>query len=279
MNFDFAALMVLATFFTGAVWATDALVWAPKRRKQAASLSDGQASMSDKKLSEAQEKILREPILVEYSRSLFPVILIVLVLRSFLVEPFRIPSGSMMPTLLVGDFILVNKFAYGVRLPVINTKIINIAEPKRGDVVVFRYPKDPSTDYIKRVIGLPGDTITYSNKQLYINGKAIDVKDEDVYQGVGSGVGMSGARLELENLDGVKHNILIDKHRPSMNNEYVVPAGHYFVMGDNRDNSNDSRYWGTVPEQNLVGRAFMIWMNWDSANGGISWDRIGSSIK
>ena len=279
MHFDFAALMVLATFFTGAVWALDALIWAPKRRKQAASLSDGPSQMSDKKLSEAQEKILREPILVEYGRSLFPVILIVLVLRSFMVEPFRIPSGSMMPTLLVGDFILVNKFAYGIRLPVINTKVIKVDEPKRGDVVVFRYPKDPSTDYIKRVIGLPGDTITYSNKQLYINGKAIEVKDQEVYQGVGAGVGMSGARLELEDLEGVKHNILTDKHRPSINKEYVVPPGHYFVMGDNRDNSNDSRYWGTVPEQNLVGRAFLVWMNWDGANGGVAWDRIGSSIK
>jgi len=279
MHFDFAALMVLATFFTGVVWALDAAVAAPKRRKQAAGLSDGQPQMSDKKLSEAQEKILREPILVEYCRSLFPVILIVLVLRSFIVEPFRIPSGSMMPTLLVGDFILVNKFAYGIRLPVINTKIIRVEEPKRGDVVVFRYPKDPSTDYIKRVIGLPGDTITYSNKQLYINGKPMDVKDQDVYQGVGAGVGMSGARIELENLEGVKHNILIDNHRPGMNKEYVVPQGHYFVMGDNRDNSNDSRYWGTVPEENLVGRAFLVWMNWDSSNGGVSWNRIGSSIK
>jgi signal peptidase I len=279
MNFDFALLMVLATFFTGAVWAVDALVWAPKRRKQASALSDGQPQTSDNNLSDAREKILREPILVEYCRSLFPVILIVLILRSFIVEPFRIPSGSMMPTLLVGDFILVNKYAYGIRLPVMNTKIIKVHEPKRGDVVVFRYPKDPSTDYIKRVIGLPGDKITYTDKHLYINGTPINVKDEADYQGVGAGVGMSGARLELENLEGVKHNILIDEHRPSMNNEYVVPPGHYFVMGDNRDNSNDSRYWGTVPEENLVGRAFLIWMNWDRANGGISWGRIGSPIK
>ena len=279
MHFDFAAIMVLATFLTGTVWALDAWMWAPKRREKANAVADSQPQMSSKKLLEAQEKIAREPIFVEYSRSLFPVILIVLLLRSFLVEPFRIPSGSMMPTLLVGDFILVNKFAYGVRLPVINTKVLDSGTPKRGDVAVFRYPNDPSTDYIKRVIGLPGDRISYYNKQLYINGNPMDVEEMDVYQGVGSGIGMSGAVLNVENLEGVKHNILIDRHRPTINNEFIVPESHFFVMGDNRDNSNDSRYWGTVPEANLVGKAFLIWMNWDSANGGVSWDRIGSSIK
>ncbi|MGD8594083.1 MAG: signal peptidase I, partial [Gammaproteobacteria bacterium] len=179
----------------------------------------------------------------------------------------------------VGDFILVNKFAYGARLPVINTKIIDISEPQRGDVAVFRYPKEPSTDYIKRVIGLPGDRISYYNKQLYINGDPIAVEEKAVYQGVGSGIGMSGAHLKIEDLNGIKHQILIDRHRPTINDEFIVPEGHYFVMGDNRDNSNDSRFWGTVPEENLVGRAFLIWMNWDSANGGVSWDRIGTSIK
>jgi signal peptidase I len=279
MHFDFAALMVLATLFTGVVWALDAWLWAPKRREKAEQLSDTLSHLSDKKLAEAQEKATKEPILVEYSRSLFPVILIVLLLRSFLVEPFRIPSGSMMPTLLVGDFILVNKFSYGVRLPVINTKFIDIGEPKRGDVAVFRYPKDPSTDYIKRVIGLPGDRIRYNNKQLIINGEAIDIENKKTYEGVGSGIAMSGAQLKIENLQGVNHKILIDRHRPTINDEFVVPAGHYFVMGDNRDNSNDSRFWGTVPEENLVGKAFLIWMNWDSANGGVSWGRIGSKIK
>lgn len=279
MHFDFAAVMVLATIFTGVVWALDAWMWAPKRREKAVALVGGQTQLSDKKLAEAQEQITREPILVEYSRSLFPVILIVLVLRSFLVEPFKIPSGSMMPTLLVGDFILVNKFVYGVRLPVINTKIIDMGEPKRGDVAVFRYPKDPSTDYIKRVIGLPGDRISYYNKQLYINGQKMPLEDKDIYEGVGSGIGMSGAEVELEDLDGVQHNILINRHRPTVNDEFIVPEGHFFVMGDNRDNSNDSRYWGTVPEENLVGKAFLIWMNWDSANGGVAWDRIGSAIK
>ncbi|KPJ94614.1 MAG: hypothetical protein AMJ53_04895 [Gammaproteobacteria bacterium SG8_11] len=279
MHFDFAALMVLATVFTGAVWALDAWLWAPKRQEKAEQLNDSLSHLSDKKLSEAQEKAIKEPILVEYSRSLFPVILIVLLLRSFLVEPFRIPSGSMMPTLLVGDFILVNKFAYGVRLPVINTKIIDVSNPQRGDVAVFRYPKDPSTDYIKRVIGVPGDRISYYNKQLYINGEAIALENKEIYQGVGSGIGMSGAQVKLEDLDGTKHQILVDRHRPTINDEYIVPDGHYFVMGDNRDNSNDSRFWGTVPESNLVGKAFLIWMNWDSANSGISWDRIGSSIE
>jgi len=279
MHFDFAALMVLATIFTGVVWALDAWIWAPKRRAIADQMEDSLSHLSNKKLSEAQEKVVKEPILVEYSRSLFPVILIVLLLRSFLVEPFRIPSGSMMPTLLVGDFILVNKFAYGVRLPVINTKIIDISKPGRGDVAVFRYPKDPSTDYIKRVIGLPGDRISYYNKQLYINGEAVSLEDKAVYQGVGSGIGMSGAQVKVEDLNGSTHEILVDKHRPTINDEYVVPERHYFVMGDNRDNSNDSRFWGTVPEENLVGRAFLIWMNWDSANSGVSWDRIGSSIE
>lgn len=279
MHFDFAALMVLATLFTGVVWALDAWLWAPKRREKADQLSDTLSHLSDKKLAEAQEKATKEPILVEYSRSLFPVILIVLLLRSFLVEPFRIPSGSMMPTLLVGDFILVNKFSYGIRLPVVNTKIIDISEPKRGDVAVFRYPKDPSTDYIKRVIGLPGDRIRYNNKQLFINGDAIDIENKKTYEGVGSGIAMSGAQLKIEHLQGVNHKILIDRHRPTINDEFEVPPNHYFVMGDNRDNSNDSRFWGTVPEENLVGKAFLIWMNWDSANGGVSWERIGSKIK
>ena len=279
MHFDFAALMVLATLFTGAVWAMDSWIWAPKRRDKTDQLSDSLSHLSDRKIAEAQDKAIKEPLLVEYSRSLFPVILIVLLLRSFLVEPFRIPSGSMMPTLLVGDFILVNKFAYGVRLPVVNTKVINISEPQRGDVAVFRYPKDPSTDYIKRVIGLPGDRIAYYNKQLYINGEPVQQEDKDTYQGVGSGIGMSGAQMKIEDLTGVKHQILVDRHRPTINDEYIVPEDHYFVMGDNRDNSNDSRFWGTVPEANLVGKAFLIWMNWDSANGGVSWDRIGSTIE
>jgi signal peptidase I len=174
---------------------------------------------------------------------------------------------------------LVNKFAYGVRLPVVNIKIVDIGDPERGDVMVFRFPNDPSIDYIKRVIGLPGDKIAYYNKQLYVNGKVIDQEGDSLYEGVGSGISFSGTQLKIENLEGVKHQILIDTHKAITNGDYIVPTGQYFVMGDNRDNSNDSRYWGTVPQANLVGKAFMIWMNWDSANDGVEWSRIGKSIK
>lgn len=279
MNFDFPTIMVIAVSGTGLIWLADIWLWAPKRRDQIAALGAGGAAVADKDLDEEESRLAREPIIVEYSRSLFPVILVVLVLRSFMVEPFRIPSASMMPTLLIGDFILVNKFAYGIRLPVINTKIIEVSAPERGDVAVFRYPKDPSTDYIKRVIGLPGDRISYYNKQVYVNGKAMDQTNSAIYQGVGSGLGMSGNIIRQENLDAIAHNILIDNNRPVLDGDFIVPDGQYFVMGDNRDNSNDSRFWGTVPEANLVGKAFMVWMNWDSANDGVAWARIGNSIE
>jgi len=275
MNFDFPALLVGATFFTGIAWALDAVFLAPKRRQKAASLVQGGAAQD----SDQVAVILKEPTWIEYCKSFFPVILAVLLLRSFLVEPFRIPSGSMMPTLLVGDFILVNKFAYGIRLPVLNTKVIDIDEPRRGDVVVFRYPKDPSVDYIKRVVGLPGDTVSYANKVVYVNGRPAGQVPAGVYLGEGSGVSMSGASKRREQLGEVQHDILVMPRTPGVEGRYVVGEGEYFVMGDNRDNSNDSRYWGTVPEQNLVGKAFRIWMNWDSANGGIDWDRIGMKIQ
>jgi len=199
-------------------------------------------------------------------------------LRSFLVEPFRIPSGSMMPTLLVGDFILVNKYAYGIRLPVLNRKVVDLGEPQRGDVVVFRFPKDPRVDYIKRVVGVPGDHVVYRNKTLFINGKQVPQIPQGSYIGTGSGLSMSGAELRREALGDVKHDILVVPRVSGVETDTVVPAGHYFVMGDNRDNSNDSRYWGFVPDENLVGRAFMIWMNWDSAASGVGWERIGDSI-
>jgi signal peptidase I len=277
MDFNFPAIMVSAVFITGIIWLLDALWLAPKRRLAADGLSaQGEDSQS---LGEAKNLLLKEPVLVEYSRSLFPVILAVLVLRSFVVEPFRIPSGSMMPTLLVGDFILVNKFAYGVRLPVINAKVLDTGEPERGDVTVFRYPKNPSVDYIKRVIGLPGDKVAYYNKQLFINGEPAKQEAQGTFIGTGSGVSMSGAKKRLEHLLGVDHNILIDENRGTMEGEFTVPAGQYFVMGDNRDNSNDSRYWGFVPEENLVGKAFMIWMNWDAQASGVAWERLGNSIK
>lgn len=264
MQFDFSTILFLAVLVTGLIWLLDRIIWAPKRKKKG----------SDK-----------EPVLVEYARSFFPIILIVLLLRSFLVEPFRIPSGSMMPTLLAGDFILVNKFSYGIRLPVINRKIIDLGSPKRGDIVVFRYPRDPSTDYIKRVIGLPGDKIEYRNKQLIINGKPMIYQARGIYYGKGSALKMSGNLRRQENLGGVRHDILVMPgpgeyiYTCMQNNEYIVPEGHYFVMGDNRDHSNDSRFWCAVPDKNLVGRAFMIWMHWDSGGEGLDISRIGNKIQ
>ena len=279
MSVDFPTIMVIAVFVTGVIWVLDVFLWAPKRRKAADQLTGDVAAGEAGSLDEARDKILREPVFVEYSRSLFPVILAVLILRSFLVEPFRIPSGSMMPTLLAGDFILVNKFTYGIRLPVIDTKIISIGEPERGDVMVFRYPKNPSIDYIKRVVGLPGDTVDYYNKQVFINGQPATQTGLGEYEGKGAGVSMSGTLLRQEDLLGVKHKILINPDRGTVEGEFKVPKGKYFVMGDNRDNSNDSRYWGFVPEKNIVGKAFMIWMNWDSTAGGITWNRLGMKIK
>ncbi|MCP4701835.1 MAG: signal peptidase I [Gammaproteobacteria bacterium] len=236
---------------------------------------------------------------IDLARSLFPVFLIVLLLRSFLVEPFRIPSGSMMPTLVEGDFILVNKFTYGIRLPVLNTKIIDAGEPKRGDVVVFRYPEDPSIPYIKRVIGLPGDRFVYdkSNKTVTINGKRVGYEYTGIYQGVGPGSNMTGAHKRLEQLEDAEHEVLILPGRSSYSyiqskdaKSFVisendkaltieVPKEAYFVLGDNRDNSRDSRFWGLVPEANLIGKAFFIWMNWDFPAGGFVWERWGTGIQ
>jgi signal peptidase I len=275
MNFDFPTILVAATFFTGLAWAADSMLWAPRRQRRAAGLVDqGIAAESEQVIA-----TLKEPTWIEYCKSFFPVILAVLLLRSFLVEPFRIPSNSMMPTLLTGDFILVNKYAYGIRLPVLNAKVLETGAPQRGDVVVFRYPKDPSVDYIKRVVGIPGDRISYYNKMLHINGEPAEQLTSSVYVGKGSGVSMSGASERIEQLGDMQHHILVMPRTPGLEGEYIVPEGSYFVMGDNRDNSNDSRYWGPVPEQNLVGKAFRIWMNWDSANGGVDPDRIGMKIQ
>ncbi len=280
MNFDFPTFLVVASAVTGGIWLLDAIFLAPKRRK----LADVEGATK-----EAERVEPKEPLLVEYSRSFFPVIFIVLILRSFLAEPFRIPSGSMMPTLLVGDFILVNKFSYGIRLPVLNKKIIDVGDPQRGDPVVFRYPKQPSVDYIKRVIGVPGDTVYYQNKTVYINGEAMAQVPMGRYSGVGSGAKFSGIAKASENLDGIEHDILINPRAPDlpmgcqvlMFGPITVPEGHYFVMGDNRDHSNDSRCWGMVPDENLVGKAFGIWMSWDTELDGfppIAWERIGRSI-
>jgi signal peptidase I len=261
MDFDFSFFLVLATLLTGLVWGGYVLML----RLQSADAPPPE----------------KEPLLVEYARSFFPVVLIVLLLRSFLVEPFRIPSGSMMPTLLIGDFILVNKYTYGIRLPVVNTKIVEIGEPKRGDIVVFRFPKDPTMDYIKRIIGLPGDRIAYYNKQIYLNGVPVKQTSLGDYEGTYQTGGMMGAEsLVSEDLDGVTHDILVRKGEPSAREgEFTVPEGHYFVMGDNRDNSHDSRFWGPVPESNLVGKAFFIWMSWDSGKPGIAFNRLGTALK
>ncbi|MDH3639470.1 MAG: signal peptidase I, partial [Gammaproteobacteria bacterium] len=195
-------------------------------------------------------------------------------------EPFRIPSGSMLPSLHIGDFILVNKFGYGLRLPILNKKIVSVSLPERGDVMVFRFPQDKSVNYIKRVVGLPGDTVEYRNKGLYINGKSVPVADLDDYAFEERGKRQIVADRLMETLGEIEHEILLDTTKRSTNMRFSVPPDHYFVMGDNRDYSNDSRYWGFVPEANIVGEAFFIWFSWDLANGGgVVWSRIGNLIK
>ena len=263
MTFDFSAIMVLLVAGSGAIWALDSIFFAPRRNATAASASDV-----------ASEP--RLPIIVDYARSFFPIFLVVLILRSFLVEPFRIPSGSMIPTLLVGDFILVNKYNYGIRLPLINKKIIDLGTPERGDVVVFRYPQDPSTPFIKRVVGLPGDKIEYRDRRLFINDFEILPEYLGTYVGIKSSAQHTGAKIAQEDLLGHSHEILLTPRANNPSFSGLVPAGNYFVLGDNRDNSRDSRYWGYVPDENLVGRAFMIWMNWDR---GPELERIGSKIR
>lgn len=237
---------------------------------------------------DGEESAPKEPLMVDYARSFFPIFLFVLLLRAFVVEPFRIPSGSMMPTLLVGDFILVNKYAYGLRAPVTKNKLVDVGEPARGDVVVFRYPSDPKLDYIKRLVGLPGDRIAYRNKVLYVNGKPMAQSKVGIYEAVGSGARMRGTWELKEDLEGIRHSILINPRVPDFGpgcqvlarGEITVPQGHYFMMGDNRDNSNDSRCWGFVPEQNLVGKAFVIWLSLDWNRSGIfDWSRIGEVIE
>lgn len=294
---NFALILFVLVILTGVAWVLDKLVFLPRRRKAADSAIeefDRQQSRIDKRFadenaaqtrSKLRDEKLRQPWWLEYTASFFPVILAVFVVRSFVVEPFKIPSGSMVPTLLVGDFILVNKFEYGLRLPVTNTKITQGSPLSRGDVVVFRYPKDESVDYIKRVIGLPGDTVAYQDKQLTINGQPVpetplpDFFDDER---------QNYAKQFEETIGNKKSAILNNPAVPpfvmgaydypyrdncTYNSRGVickVPPGHYFMMGDNRDNSADSRYWGFVPDQNIVGRAFFIWMNFSDLK------RIGS---
>ena len=253
MIFDFSAILVLLVAVSGLIWGLDSLIWSRSRQSED-----------------------RLPIVVDYAKSFFPIFLIVLVLRSFIVEPFRIPSGSMIPTLLVGDFILVNKNTYGIRLPLINKKIVARGEPERGDVVVFRYPNDPSTPFIKRVVGLPGDLIEYKDKKLYVNGELMPQTRGTSFVGLRSAARHSGSIVAEENLQDLTHQILLTPRISSQTYQGKVPPGNYFVLGDNRDNSRDSRYWGFVPDENLVGKAFLIWMNWDR---GPVFSRVGTKIK
>ena len=252
MIVNLALILTVLTLISGVVVALDKLVWKT-------------AEADSRKAPGALE------VLVEYSRSFFPVLLFVLVIRSFVFEPFRIPSGSMMPTLLEGDFIFVKKYAYGLRLPVTETKVVETGEPKRGDVIVFRLPSDPSINYIKRVIGLPGDKVVYERHRLTINGERIDLSpgDDDSWN----------VPLFVEDLDGRVHDILVTNPEFSTrDNTYVVPDGQYFVMGDNRDRSKDSRFIGAIPEEFLVGEAVRIWMHfvpWNMPD----WGRIGEKIQ
>ncbi|WP_020559236.1 signal peptidase I [Thiofilum flexile] len=217
-----------------------------------------------------------DPVIVDYAKSFFPVLFVVLVLRSFIMEPFRIPSGSMLPTLEIGDFILVNKFAYGVRLPLLHNKIIETGEPKVGDVAVFRFPQDPSIDFIKRVIGVPGDRITINDKVLSVNGIPVERVSKGDYIPIAGGDQGDDQALRLsETLNGKLHDILIDPNVSSPIQDIMVPPGHYFMMGDNRDHSNDSRYWGFVPEENLVGKAVFIWLHWNIGSTWPSLSRAG----
>jgi signal peptidase I len=249
---NLALILTVLTLVSGGVVALDKFVWKTSEK-------------------DSREKPDSRDILVEYSRSFFPVLLFVLVVRSFIFEPFRIPSGSMMPTLLEGDFIFVKKYAYGLRLPVTETKVIETGEPQRGDVVVFRLPSDPSVNYIKRVVGLPGDTIVYERHRLTINGEQVDLQRSDDNSW--------GAPVYVEDLDGRVHDILVmSPEYSTRDNTYRVPEGHYWVMGDNRDRSKDSRFIGAIPEEYLVGEAVRIWMHfvpWNMPD----WGRIGTKIQ
>ena len=277
MSVDFSLILFIALLVTGAVILVDQLFFAARRRETV--MVEGGAALDE---SDGQTQAPSMPIIVEYARAFFPVILLVFVLRSFIVEPFRIPSGSMYPTLSIGDFILVNKYHYGLRLPVLNTKLVDVADPKRGEVMVFKYPHDPKVNFIKRVIGIPGDVIRYENKKLYVNNERLDLEYEGTYMLPSK----SGERTETDRFKEVigesEHFVINDPgviSRGTRGREIHVPEGHYFVMGDNRDHSNDSRFWGFVPEANVVGRAFFIWFSWDTVNGGgVNWKRIGNGI-
>jgi signal peptidase I len=277
----FIEILLAATVITGLIWLLDSLIWRPKRLMNVFGKKSGLKQQDN------------EPIIVEYSRAFFPILLLVLILRTFLAEPFRIPSGSMHPTLLEGDFILVNKYDYGLRLPISGNKIVNIGNPKRGDVVVFKHTKrGESIDMIKRVVGLPGDKVEYKDKTIYINGEA--VKQELVRETVDKEPGQNTGwpvNEYIETLGTVRHDIYVQNDSsPSPSqyryNDVVVPENSYFVMGDNRDNSDDSRYWGFVKDEDILGRALLIWLSFDTSRNGfadclkhcVRWDRIGDGL-
>ena len=263
---DFEIALFIALVVAGVIIYVDKLFGVPKRAVNA-KRGSGEAT-------------LRMPIWVEYSRSFFPVLLAVFLLRAFVVEPFRIPSGSMLPSLFIGDFILVSKFSYGVRLPILKKKLIPMGDPDRGDVMVFRFPRDPKTNFIKRVVGLPGDVVSYHNKRLAINGKPVPIEASDLIDWPTKDSSEGRIRSFFERFGEEKHAILIDTLRSANSIRVTVPEGQYFVMGDNRDHSNDSRYWGFVPEEFIVGKAFFIWFSWDSVGDNfVNWKRIGSFIQ
>lgn len=272
----FETILVVLTLLTGFIWLLDKLFLAKRRAARSGLLDD-------------------EPVLVDYSRAFFPVLAIVLILRSFIAEPYKIPSASMMPNLLIGDFILVNKFAYGLRLPINNKKFVSIGEPKRGDVVVFKPPHDPENNWIKRVIGLPGDRIAFQGNTLTVNGQAMTYKMLGTYTGRGVAQGTDSAALLEEDLPGRTHKVLEGLDNLVGAGEWEVPAGYYFVMGDNRDNSEDGRLWPEIspkdgspipnhnflPEKDLRGKAFLIWLNCEGwfCKGSFDASRIGTKIQ
>lgn len=297
---NFALILFVLMVVTGIIWVLDLMVFSKQRRaaadkalveydeRMARSAANGiRMDEQGNARSKLEADIMRQPTWIEYSGSFFPVIALVFFLRSFLWEPFKIPSSSMVPTLLIGDLILVNKYTYGIRLPIINKKVVQLNDPQRGDVMVFKYPKDMSQDYIKRVIGVPGDKIVYQNKRLTVNGQAISYAGMEDYLEEGT---LTYQKQFSEQLGNVQHRILNDDTKAPINlaqvDEFpgreactfnyegfscVVPEGNYFMMGDNRDNSADSRYWGFVPDKNIVGKAFFVWMNL----GNFNIDRLG----
>lgn len=283
MDINLPLILFLAVFITGLIWLFDRLVLAKSRAAGLQAVDERFAKLSPQEreksqaYQEARDSVKKEPLIVEYSKSFFPILAFVFVLRSFLIEPFQIPSESMLPTLEVGDFIAVNKFAYGIRLPVINTKIMEVGQLKHGDVVVF-FPPHENRYFIKRVVGLPGDTVRYSNHVLYVNGEQVEqeyARDDDSLYGA---MGCPGQYVIME--ERVKHRTYETRKctQPGMysrEGQWHVPEGHYFMMGDNRDNSEDSRGWPDpfVPDENIVGKAFAIWMQW---HGGLpSFQRAG----